>query len=407
MRRRLLGILTVCALVVAPGAASARDDGDDAPGSGSLAAQLLFAADESLGDDAPVAVLRASDRGYELLQIVEGMFEGLLSPDGTITDDEGVPVEPFLPPSNLIEGDGAPGDAVTSGFAPTDESQVTPAELERQIAKTTDRIDRQVDLEARADRADASSPDLLTMLAVLALSAKGYSIEQIILDGFADGGIRLGGAGFVPVIVDNKGKPVRPDGVEQSPDSEEQAGAIDQLASDIVDMVGGVDPRTAATEPIKKEFTVKLEITVGIGDDAPFEITARGELGDPKSKSDMFEGWVLGTASGHVDGDGTCSIGDFVDESVPWVVTGPVDLGLAGRVDGDTVSLKAGVVNAILDVSVADDDTICGDLITDTADAAVRAVTVGPFDLRLRKGATATATGTVINAQYEATITLS
>jgi hypothetical protein len=172
-------------------------------------------------------------------------------------------------------------------------------------------------------------------------------------------------------------------------------------------MVGGVDPRTAATEPIKKEFTVKLEITVGIGDDAPFEITARGELGDPKSKSDMFEGWVLGTASGHVDGDGTCSIGDFVDESVPWVVTGPVDLGLAGRVDGDTVSLKAGVVNAILDVSVADDDTICGDLITDTADAAVRAVTVGPFDLRLRKGATATATGTVINAQYEATITLS
>ncbi len=115
---------------------------------------------------------------------------------------------------------------------------------------------------------------------------------------------------------------------------------------------------------------------------------------------------MLRTAAGHVDGDGRCTIGDFIDESVGWTVTGPVDLGIAGRVDGKTASVKAGVVTSILDVSVENEDTICGDLVLDTAKAAVSAVTVGPFDLELKKGATAEATGTVLGTRYEATISL-
>lgn len=412
MRQGLVGIVTVCALALAPTAAMAQADGDESASGGgsSLAARLLTVADTSLGEDATIAVLRAFDRGYEVLQVVEAMFEGLLAPDGTIADEDGAVTEPNLSPSNLIEGDGASTGSIASGFsggAGGSAEQIAVRALEAGVARTTKKIDKQVDLEARADRADVSSADLFTMLTVIALRAKGYSMEQILVDGFAAEGIELDGIGFIPVIVDEKGKVLRPDGVEASPDTEEQAGSIDQLESDIVDLVGGVDPATAAGEAITKEFTVKLEITVGVDDDAPFGIAATGKLGDPKSGSDQFEGWVLGTAGGHVDGDGRCTIGDFVDESVGWTITGPVDLGIAGRVDGKTASVKAGVVRSILDVSVENEDTICGDLILDTAEAAVSAVTVGPFDLKLEKGATADASGTVLGTRYEATISLS
>lgn len=412
MRRGLLGVITACALAFAPGAVWAQsDEGDSGAsgGGGSLAAQLLSAADQSLGEDATLAVLRAFDRGYEVLQVVEAMFEGLLAPDGTITDEDGAPVEPFLPPSNLIEGDGVPTGASTSGFratAGTSPEQIALQALETDIAKTTKQIDKQVDLEARAERVDASTPDLFTMLTVIALRAKGYSMEQIIVDGFAADGIELDGIGFIPVILDEKGKVLRPDGVAESPDTEEQAGSIEQLENEIIDLVGGVDPATAAEEAIKKEFTVDLEITVSIDDDSAYGITATGKLGDPKSRSEQFDGYVIGAAAGHVDGDGTCTIGDFIGETAGWTVTGPVDLGIAGRVDGNTASVKAGVVQAILDVRVENEDTICGDLIQDTSEAAVRALRVGPFDLKLKKGATADATGTVLGAQYEATISL-
>lgn len=409
MRRGLLGIVTACALVLTPTASVAQgddDESDSSGGGGSLAAQLLSAADESLGEDATIAVLRALDRGYEVLQIAEAMFEGLLAVDGTISDEDGAAVEPNLAPSNLIEGDGPPTGASASGFnagAGTSPEQIGLKALETGIAKTTARIDEQVDLEARAQRAGASDEELFVMLTVLALAMKGYTVDQIIHDGVLAGEIHVGGPGFGPVILDEKDEILRPGGVERSPDAEEQAGSIEQLESDIVDLVGGVDPRDAADESFKRLFDVRLEIVV-TDESTDYTITAKGAIGEAKAED--LDGAVVGEAGGHIDGGGTCSIGDFVDEQVPYSLTGPVDLGLAGRSDGKHVSLKAGIVDAILDVEVEGNDTICGDLVQDTTEPAVELITVGPFDVKLEKGATATATGPIFDATYEATITL-
>lgn len=242
------------------------------------------------------------------------------------------------------------------------------------------------------------------MLTVIALRAKGYSMEQIIVDGFVAGAIELDGVGFIPVILDEKGKILRPDGVEESPDTEEQAGSVEQLESDIVDLVGGVDPRDAADESFKKLFDVKLEIVV-TDESTEYTITAKGTLG--KAKAWDLDGAVIGEAAGHIDGGGTCAIGDFIDESVPYDVTGPVDLGLAGRSDGNEVSLKAGIVDAIIDVEVDEDGTICSDLVEETTEPSIELLTVGPFDVKLKKGASGTASGPIFDATYEATITLS
>jgi hypothetical protein len=407
VRRGLVGIVAVCALALAPSAAWAQDEEDESGGAGSLAAQLLSAADESLGEDATIAVLRAYDRGYEALQIIEAMFDGLLAPDGTITDDDGAPVAPYLPPSGLIEDDGTSTGAIASGLsagAGGGAEQIALEALATGIGETTKQIDKEVDLEARTERAGASSEDLFTMLSVLALAIKGYTAEQVILEGVMAEGIQLGAPGFDPVIVDARGKVVRPAGVPSSPDAEEQAGTLEQLESDIVDMVGGVDPRDAADESFKKLFNVKVAIVVS-DETTEYTITAKGTIGKAKAKE--LDGAVVGEAAGHIDGGGTCSIGDFIDESVPYDVTGPVDLGLAGRSDGGTVSLKAGVVDAIIAVDVEENGTICSDLVQETTEPAVELLTVGPFDVKLKKGATSTATGSIFDATYEATITLS
>src|SRR5262249_30885048 len=99
--RRVLAALIAAAALAATGTATA---GQDAPG-GSLLDQVRPAADDAFGDDAARAVVRAYDRGYELLQIVEGLLDRGLAADGTIADEEGSSVEPFRDAAGVIEGD--------------------------------------------------------------------------------------------------------------------------------------------------------------------------------------------------------------------------------------------------------------------------------------------------------------
>lgn len=365
------------ALVWFPGGNVSAQSDDDAPQlTGSLAVQLLLAADSSLEADAPVAVLRAYDGGYEVLQIVEAMGEALLARDGTITDEDGVPVDPFRAPSRLIAGDVAPSRmGVVSGLRVTGTGeQIALDVLERGVAKTTKRIDKKVDLEARAERVGASDEGVFTAMLTIALMAAGYSPEQIILDGIAAGGIRLTAtAASGVVIVDENGKRLRPEGVEESPEAEEDTGVVDLLADSIIDLVAGFDPSLAAAERLDRDTDQVITVEIDISDtdgDAIF-IQARGSLGKPKDRS--LGAFLIGRAEGELTAAGECG-------RVPYKVTGPVVLGLSGPAGQDTASVSI----AMTDVSITGDlsDQCIGDV--ETLEYFLGIQRFGPVDVRIR-----------------------
>jgi len=398
VRRRVLALLATAALT-AVGAPDALAQSDDAENKGSLGTQVLRAADESLGGDAVVAVVRAYDRGYDLLQILEGVFDGRVAAGGTITDDEGAPVEPFRPPSGLIEGDGS---ATTGGFGPepTSGEAIGIDVLERGIGKATKRIDKKVDLDARSERIGASEDSLFTMLAIFVLMADGYTPEQLIFDGFVAGGIRLVGPGVDFVILDEKGDEIPPAGVEPSPDQEEESGTIDTFIADALDVVGGVDPSTAAETPFKAQFDVKVQ--VAIGGDALTEINGTGRLGTPKQRS--LKGFVVGTGKGELTTDAACSLSEGDTGPHPYQVSGPVQFGFSGPVDDDQVTLR--VANVSADLQVTGDDSLCVGVVRDTL-VLFETLSLGTVELELRRGARASAESTLEDATVITQVTLS
>lgn len=400
LRRQILALLAVIALL-AVGAPGALAQTDDAGEGGSLPQQALLAADESLGGDAAVAVLRAYDRGYDLLQIIEAMFEGLVAADGTIADEDGVPIEPFRPPSSLIEGD--TGASVTGGFGgdPISGEAIAISLLERGLDRTTKRIDKKVDLDVRAERVGASESSLFTMLTLFVLMADGYTPEQLILDGIIGGGVRLVGPGLNFVIVDENDEVIRPAGVEPSPEQEEAADTIDTFIADAIDVVAGLDPHAAADTPFKAQFDVKVEVS--IAGDAPTEIVGTGRLGTPKQRA--LKGFVVGKGQGELTTSAECSLSEGDTGPHPYEVSGPVQFGFSGSVDDGEVSLRAANVSA--DLQVSGDDSICIDVVRDTL-GLFATLSLGTVELELRRGERATAESTLFgDATIITTITLS
>ena len=398
MTHRLAGGLLAVVLVAAVGLAPAGAQGDEPQGS--LVQQILVAAEASLGDEGAVAVVHAYDRGYDLLQIVEAMFEGLVAADGTITDDEGAPLAPFRAPSGLIEGDGS--SATTGGFAgegPSGEAFAL-ALLERGITTTTKTLDKKVDIEQRAERADVSEVSLFTMLAVMFLAGDGYSPEQIIVDGLLADGIRFASPVSGLVIVDEKGKKIRPAGVEQSPEREEAGDQIDGFLTDIVDTIGGIDPYTAARTSFTEEFVIEIEIA--FSGDSSLTLVGKGHLGPPKKRS--VRGYVVGNGGGEVVGAGACSLSEGDTGPHPYEVSGTVEFGFSGPVDNERASIRIAQTN--VDIRVAGDDSLCVDVVRDTA-GFLESLTFGPVEVRLRGGATGSSETTIGEDPVTTTVKLS
>jgi hypothetical protein len=268
----------------------------------------------------------------------------------------------------------------------------------------TAKIDKKLDLDARADAAGASEESLFTMLAVIILINQGYSPEQIIVDGFAAGGIR-GVPGYPGVLlVDENGKRVKPDGVEQSPEQEEAADQVDAFVGDLVDTLAGISPRDAADTPFKTLFQVDVEIT--FTGDSSVTIVGKGRLGLPRNKS--LRGFIVGNGDGELAGAGECSLseGGIVGDAAPhpYEVSGPVTFGFSGPAKQGETTLRIALV--AVNPTVEGDDSFCVDLIRDLTDV-YETMTFGPVDVRLRDGATGTAESTYGDAAIETKVTVS
>lgn len=344
----LVGIVAV-ALTLAPGPAFAA--GDQA--GGSLVQQMMVAADDSLGEQAPVAVTRAYDRGHDALQILESLLDQEVRADGTITED-GSPVEPFREPSGVIAGNGTPTSA----------EDIALDALERGIQKSTKKLDKQHDLTARAKSAGVDDLDLFTMMMVLGAMAEGYSPEQIIVDGLMAGGMRVsfGGVGGVQ-IVDEHGKPIKPDGVEVTEEHEESESVLDTFVLDVLDTIGGLDPRSAADLDYVHNFAV--DVTIDAGDPgSSFTVTAKGGVGPPEDRRvrRANQDAVVGRARGSITGSGACSVGSGGTKH-PWKIDGPVVLGISGRSVGRDLQLRIAFTE--VNASVTGDSGTCVDLMRD------------------------------------------
>jgi hypothetical protein len=403
MRRALVTALMTALVAVPAPAAFAQDEDEES--SSSLVRQVVTAADDSLGVDAAVAVVRSYDRGYDVLQIIEALFEGFVADDGTITDDDGASLAPFREPTNLIEENGttsvrlvALDGAVVTGPAPSGEAIALDV-LERGIQKTTKRLDKRLDLDARAERVGASEDSLMTMLAALFLMSEGYSPDQIIIDGFAAGGIQWAGPSAGLVLVDEKGKRIKPDGVEESPEHEEAAEQIDGLEQEILEAVGGLDVHTAATTSFKTMFLVKVEII--LGEDTVVTISGKGRLGRPNDRG--LRGVLVGHGTGKVSGGGACSV-EGLEAPHPYELDGNVDLGFSGSIDQGSTRLHVGVTQA--NVSVSGDDSLCVDIVRDTSDI-LELLTLPLVELRLRDGAVDTGRSSYGGDPLEVTVSLS
>lgn len=385
----LVGIVAV-ALTLAPGPAFAA--GDQA--GGSLVQQMMAAADSSLGEQAPVAVTRAYDRGHDALQILESLLDQEVRADGTITED-GSPVEPFREPSGVIAGNGAPTSA----------EDIALDALERGIQKSTKKFDKKHDLTARAKSAGVDDLDLFTMMMVLGAMAEGYSPEQIIVDGLMAGGMRVsfGGVGGVQ-IVDEHGKPIKPDGVEVTEEHEESEDLLETFVLDVLDTIGGIDPRSARDMDYVHNFAVDVTITAG-DPGSSFTVTGNGGVGPPEDKRvrKANQDAVVGRARGSITASGACSIGSGGTKH-PWKIDGPVVLGISGRSVGRDLQLRIAFTE--VNASVTGDSGTCVDLMRDYS-AGLELVSFPSVQVPARDGATGTLQTALSGDPVDVTVKLS
>ncbi|MFA5884027.1 MAG: hypothetical protein WDA60_09285 [Acidimicrobiia bacterium] len=311
-----------------------------------------MALDDSLGEDAPMGTLKAYDRGYEARQVLQAGFAARLGADGSITDEDGSPEKPFRAPTNAIDAKTEP-------------------KIEQGIDKATSRIDKSVGLDRRAARLDVSD-DALMALIMTALMLKGYSPDQIALDGIMAGGIVVDGTDAK--IVDAKGKTVRPEGVEESEDTEEIKDQLDQLVGDILDVVAGLDPRAAATEPLGAQGPVFLKMWSTDRDGNEIEVDVAGELGIPKNGS--LKHFLAGSADGTIKVQGSCS------GSQRFSADGPVKFGLSGGLGADPAKLRLAMVDINLGGDLPSDCFGSLDLVEDV----LRAQTFGPVEVPVDRG---------------------
>jgi hypothetical protein len=374
----------VASIVAGSGpAARAGSDG----GSGSLTQQVMRGAEQALGGQAPVAVARAYDRGYDGLQIVEGLLDANMTTEGVVSED-GTPLTPFHSPAGRIEGNG--------GRA----ADIALDALERGIQKTTKRLDRQYDLTARWARADVEDESMFTMMLVLAGALQGYTPDQILVDGLLGGGFRLTPSKATGiVIVDDKGKPIRPGVTEVSDEQEEAASTLEAFVVDAIDTIGGLDVRTAAATPYNKLVELELTVTAAIDDGFTMSIDGKGAAGRARGRA--LRDFVVGEGSGALEGSGACFITG--GPKYPYTLDGNVGFGITGSSVPGTLTLRVGIVEA--NVSVTGSSETCVDILESTS-ALLETLVFPQVEVATKDGATASAETAIGGVSFDLTVTI-
>ena len=403
--RRLVLSVFATVLALSPTAASAQDDGSDAP-PGSLVQQLITAAEESLGDRSTVAVVRAADRGYDLLQVIEGLMASSVAVDGNITDDDGALLPPTLAPSGVIAENGGAGPA--GGAARTASAsgeQIGIDLLENGVQKTSKRLDTKDDLGERAERYDASL-DVFTMLAVLVVIDSGYTIEQVILDGIMENGFDIDLDGSI-VILDGKGRVLPPGGDEPSlGDDAESARAVDQLMDDVADAVAGEDPLAVTDGSFKRQYTLTVEAEFTDDEGGTGTVKGKLNLGELKDLGKRVAG--RGTGRLLFDNKVGCSLSEGDTTSYPYSVRAPVRLAVFGNGEpGGQAKLELAVAGTGPAKVTGDESALCIEVVRDTADFYAQLISFPAFTVRLRDGATATADNKSSDEPFAVSVTAS
>ena len=391
MRRMLAATVTATVLVCSGSAVGAQES----DGGSSYAEMLIENADDSLGEDTTIAILRAYDRGYDLVQIIEGILGSSLAADGTITDEEGAAVEPSVAPAGVIAEDAVGSSGPVGGKArragPTSGEDIGLDVLERGVQKTAKKLDKKSELGARAAAYDASLQAMQGMI-VLVLMSQGYSPDQVILDGFIAGGLAMS---FEPehngiTINGDNGKRLKPEFEEPLPDADAAtAAAVEGVAAGLVGALSGDDPLTAAADGYKKDFTLTIDVDFVDDEGANGTIEGTARFGARKGSSARLAG--EGTATLFYENKIGCSLSELDTTKYPYSVKVPLRVGIAGRDEGGKATLKFAVVGTRDAVVTGDDSAFCIQVVKDTADAYQQLITIPDVTVSLRDGAEADA----------------
>jgi hypothetical protein len=352
--------MAVACLWTTAGPVVAADD----ESSGSLAQQVADAAAANLGDGAPEAVARAYDNGYDAAQVIESLFTGTLTPDGTASDEEGEPVAPV----------GAAGDHVAGAAAGAD------PKLTKALGKAEKRIGKQAATDAFDDRR------VMVMMVMLMARGEGYSTEQILVDGLFAGGLELQPFSAAVLILDEKGKVVRPAGDEccasvESDEREATSEAIEGFVIEAADRLAGTDPRSVRRGDFVPEYAIDVVVEAE-EDGVTVVVEARGQLGLAGRRAA-----VAGAGSGAMVFEGACDIGGGTPH--PYEFRGDVEFGVAGRGDHPRDPQSATVRIAFDQgplTKFEGDDSGCVELAGETGARVVEALVFPPFEVDLGGG---------------------
>jgi hypothetical protein len=319
-----------------------------------LAEEFVTDADETLGEGAPLAVTRAYDAGFDVVQIVQAVGARSLAADGTMTD-AGAPVTPARPAAGAVDE--------------TDEIQA--------VSEAITTIARR-----HADEGDGGA---LVLTGILTLANRGYTPEQIVVDGLLGEGMRFSNEFSVRIFeVDEKGKAgkaVKPGGVDESSDQKDAAEFLDGLLDDVAAVATERDPFSSAAAPHATAVTISFTAD---GRDAALRVSA------PTGAVRGVKGAAVGTGTGSLSTQTVCAA-----DGKAYPVVMPVDVAVAGSRRGAAYAFEVGLAPAgdTLYPNGGSGKQSCKD-----ADKATLTTMVHDFDARfptvavpLRSGASATA----------------
>jgi len=268
---------------------------------------------------------------------------------------------------------------------PTSGEAIALDALERGVQKTTKRLDKKDDLSSRAEAYD-SALDVMQGLMVLVLISEGYSVEQIVLDGFMAGGLIQDYEHGGIAIKDENGKRLRPDGDKPTYEDAATESAVTNVVDGIIDALSGEDPLAAADDSFKRQYTVTIDIDI-TGDGSTGTIEGKANFGARKGDT----GFVSGRGNGTLNIKGACSLSELDTTEYPYTVSAPLLIGVAGEVDGGKATLGFAVKPTSAVQVKGDEDALCMSVVRDLADAYPQLISIPQVSLRLRDGATANA----------------
>jgi hypothetical protein len=244
-----------------------------------------------------------------------------------------------------------------------------------------------------------TTTDVAAMLVILALANEGYSIEQIIVDGIMARGIDA--PLFAPAVIRDrpggKGDVVTPEFAEApagvNSDDAGDGDAIAGFLDGVLDAVTGEDPLAVDDNSFARQYTLTIEVEVA-DDGATLRMEGKANAGAAKGFEDS--GIVAGRGAGTFSGEAACRT-PTDPNPYPYALSAPVRLGVLGR-PSDTDDRSKQLGNEVAPTSrvrvQADGDTLCLDIVRESADAVPMLLEIPVVTVRWKNGASATEEGT-------------